>query len=55
MTMENVCDMRIFGKGVKIGLPETRIGAVAAVGGVQKLIRHVHCGITTRMIPSSTG
>ena len=35
------CDMRIFGKGVKVGLPETRIGAVAAAGGVQKLIRHV--------------
>ena len=28
--------MRIFGKGVKIGLPETRIGAVAAAGGMQK-------------------
>lgn len=35
------CDLRILGEGVKIGLPETKLGAIAGAGGVQKLIRHV--------------
>jgi enoyl-CoA hydratase/carnithine racemase len=35
------CDLRVFAKAAKVGLPETRIGAVAGAGGVQKLIRHV--------------
>jgi enoyl-CoA hydratase len=35
------CDMRVIAQHAKIGLPETRLGAVAAAGGVQKLIRHV--------------
>lgn len=35
------CDFRIMAAGAKIGLPETRLGAVAGAGGVQKLIRHV--------------
>jgi enoyl-CoA hydratase/carnithine racemase len=35
------CDFRVMSEDAKIGLPETKIGAVAAAGGVQKLIRHV--------------
>jgi enoyl-CoA hydratase/carnithine racemase len=35
------CDFRVMADDAKIGLPETKIGAVAAAGGVQKLIRHV--------------
>lgn len=35
------CDLRVMAEDAKFGLPETRIGAVAAAGGVQKLIRHV--------------
>lgn len=35
------CDFRVIASHAKIGLPETKIGAVAAAGGVQKLIRHV--------------
>ena len=35
------CDFRVLAEEAKLGLPETRIGAVAAAGGVQKLIRHV--------------
>jgi enoyl-CoA hydratase/carnithine racemase len=35
------CDLRVLAQGVHIGLPEARLGAVAAAGGVQKLIRHV--------------
>jgi enoyl-CoA hydratase/carnithine racemase len=35
------CDFRVMAEDAKIGLPETKIGAVAAAGGVQKLIRHV--------------
>jgi len=35
------CDLRVIAQDAEIGLPETRLGAVAAAGGVQKLIRHV--------------
>ncbi|WP_144113828.1 enoyl-CoA hydratase/isomerase family protein [Paraburkholderia sp. BCC1886] len=35
------CDFRVIASHAKMGLPETKIGAVAAAGGVQKLIRHV--------------
>lgn len=35
------CDIRVIADHAKIGLPETKLGAVAAAGGVQKLIRHV--------------
>jgi enoyl-CoA hydratase/carnithine racemase len=35
------CDFRVMAENAKIGLPETKIGAVAGAGGVQKLIRHV--------------
>jgi enoyl-CoA hydratase/carnithine racemase len=38
------CDFRILDDHVKIGLPETRLGAVAGAGGVQKLARHVGRG-----------
>jgi enoyl-CoA hydratase/carnithine racemase len=35
------CDMRILAQIAIVGLPETRLGAIAGAGGVQKLIRHV--------------
>jgi enoyl-CoA hydratase/carnithine racemase len=35
------CDFRVLADHVKIGLPETKLGAIAGAGGVQKLIRHV--------------
>ena len=35
------CDIRVIADHAKIGLPETKLGAVAGAGGVQKLIRHV--------------
>lgn len=35
------CDFRIMAEGAKLGLPETRLGAIAGAGGVQKLARHV--------------
>jgi len=35
------CDMRVLADTAKLGLPETRLGAIAGAGGVQKLIRHV--------------
>lgn len=38
------CDFRVLAEHAKIGLPETRIGAVAGAGGVQKLIRYVGRG-----------
>jgi enoyl-CoA hydratase/carnithine racemase len=38
------CDFRVLSTQAKIGLPETKIGAVAGAGGVQKLIRYVGRG-----------
>ncbi len=35
------CDLRVFADSARVGLPETRLGAIAGAGGVQKLIRHV--------------
>lgn len=35
------CDLRLLADNASIGLPETRLGAVAGAGGVQKLVRHV--------------
>jgi enoyl-CoA hydratase/carnithine racemase len=35
------CDLRVLAASAVVGLPETRIGAIAGAGGVQKLIRHV--------------
>ncbi|MCW5611749.1 MAG: enoyl-CoA hydratase/isomerase family protein [Rubrivivax sp.] len=35
------CDLRVLTTDARIGLPETRLGAIAGAGGVQKLVRHV--------------
>ncbi|PPE70200.1 enoyl-CoA hydratase/isomerase family protein [Caldimonas thermodepolymerans] len=35
------CDLRVLSSEARIGLPETKLGAIAGAGGVQKLIRHV--------------
>ncbi len=35
------CDLRVLASEARIGLPETRLGAIAGAGGVQKLVRHV--------------
>ncbi|MBJ2154290.1 enoyl-CoA hydratase/isomerase family protein [Variovorax sp. IB41] len=35
------CDFRVIDERTKVGLPETKLGAIAGAGGVQKLIRHV--------------
>lgn len=35
------CDLRVLADDARIGLPETKLGAIAGAGGVQKLIRHV--------------
>ena len=38
------CDLRVMADDAKIGVPETRIGALAGAGGVQKLYRFVGRG-----------
>ena len=38
------CDFRVLADSARIGLPETKIGAVAGAGGVQKLLRYVGRG-----------
>lgn len=38
------CDFRVLAQTAKIGLPETKIGAIAGAGGVQKLLRYVGRG-----------
>jgi len=35
------CDFRIMADDAKLGLPETKLGAIAGAGGVQKLARHI--------------
>lgn len=42
--MSLACDLRIMADNTKIGVPETRIGALAGAGGVQKLHRLVGRG-----------
>lgn len=38
------CDLRVLSDRARVGLPETRLGAIAGAGGVQKLLRHVGRG-----------
>ena len=38
------CDLRVLARSARLGLPETRLGAIAGAGGVQKLLRHVGRG-----------
>lgn len=38
------CDLRVLADNACIGLPETKLGAIAGAGGVQKLARHVGRG-----------
>ncbi len=38
------CDLRVLADSARIGLPETKLGAIAGAGGVQKLARHVGRG-----------
>lgn len=38
------CDFRIFAEGVRVGLPEAKLGATPGAGGVQKLSRHIGRG-----------
>lgn len=42
--MSLACDLRVMADNTKIGVPETRIGALAGAGGVQKLHRLVGRG-----------
>lgn len=42
--MSLACDLRVMADNTKIGVPETRIGALAGAGGVQKLLRFVGRG-----------
>lgn len=42
--MSLACDLRVMADHTKIGVPETRIGALAGAGGVQKLHRLVGRG-----------
>jgi enoyl-CoA hydratase/carnithine racemase len=48
------CDMRVIDETAKVGLPETRLGAIAGAGGVQKLIRHVGRGTALDWILRAT-
>ncbi len=42
--MSLACDLRVMADNTRIGVPETRIGALAGAGGVQKLHRFVGRG-----------
>lgn len=38
------CDFRIFAEGVRVGLPEAKLGATPGAGGVQKLSKFIGRG-----------
>lgn len=48
------CDFRVLASHAKIGLPETKIGAIAGAGGVQKLLRYVGRGVAMDWILRAT-
>ncbi|KPU90637.1 crotonase [Variovorax paradoxus] len=48
------CDFRVIDETTKVGLPETKLGAIAGAGGVQKLIRHVGRGTALDWILRAT-
>ncbi|MCD9121101.1 enoyl-CoA hydratase/isomerase family protein [Cupriavidus sp. UGS-1] len=44
------CDVRIAAQGVRLGLPEARIGVLPAAGGTQRLPRLVGVGIAKELM-----
>lgn len=44
------CDIRVVGESASLGLPEARIGLIAAGGGTQRLVRAVGQGIARDML-----
>lgn len=46
------CDVRIAAEGIRVGLPEVRLGAIPGSGGTQRLTRLVGPGRAKRLILS---
>jgi enoyl-CoA hydratase/carnithine racemase len=44
------CDIRVAGRGAKLGLPEATIGLIPGAGGTQRLVRAVGQGVTRDML-----
>lgn len=44
------CDMRIVAADVKIGLTETRIGAIPGAGGTQRMPRAIGCALALELM-----
>lgn len=44
------CDLRIAGRGARLGLPEAQLGLVPGAGGTQRLVRLVGRGPAARLI-----
>jgi len=44
------CDIRVAGRGAKLGQPEATIGLIAGAGGTQRLVRAVGQGVARDML-----
>ena len=44
------CDIRVAGRGAKLGLPEATIGLIPGAGGTQRLVRAVGQGVARDML-----
>jgi enoyl-CoA hydratase/carnithine racemase len=44
------CDIRVVGRGARLGLPEATIGLIAGAGGTQRLVRAVGQGVARDMV-----
>ena len=44
------CDIRVAGRGARLGLPEATIGLIAGAGGTQRLVRAAGQGVARDMV-----
>ncbi len=43
------CDLIVAARGAKLGIPESKVGLVAAAGGLMRVLRHLPYGVAMRL------